>query len=99
MLPRRKVPQGLKPSSLLVLGGTAEQVAEKLWLWVAQRFSAATEPLFPSAALAAKVTNSTFSAASEAVPYPKRFMTAFCYFRLIDSFNGRSREEPPTRKV
>jgi len=33
-----------------------------------QRFSAAIGPLFPAAALAAEVTDSTFSAASFGVP-------------------------------
>jgi len=47
---------------------TASQIAEKVWFWVAQRFSAAIRPLFPSAALAAEVTDSTFLAASSAVP-------------------------------
>jgi len=51
--------------------GTAKQPAEKLRFRVAQRFSAAIRPLVPSPALAAEVADSTFSAASEAVPFPK----------------------------
>ena len=43
---------------------TASQIAEKAWFWVAQRFSAAIRPLFPSAALAAEVTDSISSEAS-----------------------------------
>jgi hypothetical protein len=46
----------------------ALQAAERVWFWVAQRFSAAIKPLFPSAALAAEVTDSTFPAASLAMP-------------------------------
>jgi hypothetical protein len=41
--------------------GTAFQTAEKVWLRVAQRFIAAIRTLFSSAALAAEVTDSTFS--------------------------------------
>jgi hypothetical protein len=38
------------------------QAAGRVWFWVAQRFNAA---MFPSAALAAEVADSTFSATSE----------------------------------
>jgi hypothetical protein len=43
--------------------------AKKLWFWVAQRFSAAIRTLFSLAALAAEVTDSTFSATASAVPF------------------------------
>jgi outer membrane lipopolysaccharide assembly protein LptE/RlpB len=41
--------------------GRPSSLGEEVWFWVAQRFSAALETVFSLAALAAEVTNSTFS--------------------------------------
>ena len=57
----------IEPSRTGLGKGTAAQAAVKVWLWVAQRFSAAIKPFFSSAALAAEVIDPTFSAASSAV--------------------------------
>jgi hypothetical protein len=48
--------------------GMPSQAAEKLWFWVAQRFSAAVNGLESVKALAAEVAESGFSAACSGVP-------------------------------
>ena len=76
-----RIPQGLKPASLLVLGGTAEQAAEKLipdQTVLPQRLKPDSKQSSYRSAEALRHPKSSaklsFSAACEAVPYPKRFM-------------------------
>ena len=55
--------------------GTTSQTAEKLWVWVEQRFSAAIKALFSTRALAAEVLELHFPAACSVVSLSPSFFS------------------------
>jgi hypothetical protein len=70
---RGRDPQGLKPTSSLALGGTAEVGAEQVKFQCPAPKGASDSEELTVSLKRYPDTNRTFSAASEAVPYPKRF--------------------------